>query len=179
MSLKNTKKEYGILTKTIHWLSALIVIGLLCLGLYMSGLEASEFKKTLYGLHKSFGIVVLVLILGRIGWHIHSNRPEALSSLKKWEKIFAKSLYLFFYAALIAMPLSGWTMSAAAGKPVIFFGLFTLPALVSPSKELGGLMHEIHEILGFILIGGIALHTLAALKHHLINKDSLLRRMLP
>lgn len=180
MIIRNTDDRYGLLTVLFHWLIAVLIIGLLGLGLYMTDLEFSPGKLVLYGWHKSFGIVVLALVILRLSWKIlNAGKPRALPTHKPWEKILAKIAHLALYAAMFIMPLSGWIMSSAKGYPVSVFGWFTLPDLVSKNKALGDLAGNIHDTAAWILIGIIGLHIAGALKHHLVDRDGTLRRILP
>lgn len=179
MNWKNTDSAYGLAAKGFHWIVAVLVIGLLCLGLYMADLEPNPFKFNLYFWHKSFGIAVLALMLARLGWKLSNTRPEKLATHKPWEKTLASIAHALLYALAIAMPLSGWIMSSAKGFSVSVFGLFTLPDLVAENKAIGALMAEFHETAAWIVIALLALHIGGALKHHFIDRDSTLRRMLP
>lgn len=179
MQLNNTPETYGIVTKSFHWLMALLIIGLLAVGLLMEDISELSLKLKVYGLHKSFGIVVLTLAIARIGWHLYSKKPGFVPGLKKIERLAASVVHGFFYIGMVGMPLSGWMMSSAAGRPVSVFGLFTLPDLVPQDQALREVFGTAHEVLGYTLIIGILAHAGAALKHHFVNKDQTLRRMLP
>ena len=133
-------------------------------------------KLKLYGWHKAFGILVLGLALLRIIWRLSNKTPNL--AIPKLELIAARLAHVGLYALMLAMPLSGWLMSSAAGLPPSFFGLFTLPSLVAPSDELRHVFGFMHQWFAYGLIALIAVHTLAALKHHFIDKDDILRRML-
>ena len=178
MTLKNTPDSYGHVSKGFHWGMALIIVALLAVGLTM-GDYALSLKLKAYNLHKSFGILVLFLVLLRIFWHVFSKKPGFVPGLKPWEKWAATGAHLFLYAAMIGMPIAGWLMSSAAGRPVEVFGLFTLPDLIGKSDQNRDLFATIHEYLGYALIAAICVHAGAALKHHFISKDATLRRMLP
>jgi cytochrome b561 len=179
MTINNTQTRYGSVTKSLHWLTALLVIGLLAVGLYMADLPNSPDKLKIYGLHKSFGITVLSLTFCRILWHIISKKPGPVETLKPWEKHLSKALHAFLYIFLVAMPLTGWLRSSAGNFPVSFFGLFALPNLVAPDKEMTEIFKELHETIGTLIMITVGLHIAAALKHHFIDKDTVLKRMLP
>lgn len=178
-TLPPEKQSYDPVAKSFHWVIALLIIGLLALGLYMGSVEFSPFKLKLYGWHKSFGFVVLVLIALRLSWRLSHRYPQSLPSHMKWEKILAKLTHFALYFCAFAMPLSGWAMSSASGHGAQIFGLFNLPAIMPESKDLDHLFEEIHEITAWGLMGLIALHFVGAVKHHIIDKDSTIKRMLP
>lgn len=116
MLLKNTSTRYGVITKTFHWVMALLVILMLMLGLYMTDVTEMATKLMLYNRHKSLGVLVLLLAMGRIGWHLYSRRPDFVASLKSYEKAGAHVLHMLLYVCMVGMPLSGWLMSSAAGR---------------------------------------------------------------
>ncbi len=176
MQIKNTENRYGAIAIFLHWLVAILLIGLLILGLYMVAVPISLEKLKLYGWHKEYGMLALMLALIRIVWRVANIIPSL--SLPLWEIIAARTVHWAFYGFMFAMPVTGWIITSAAGLPVSFFGLFVLPNLVSPNPDLMQLFQEIHEWLGYGLIATIVLHTSAALKHHFINKDDILKRML-
>ena len=177
--LKNSRENYGNVTRAIHWIVALLVIFMLCLGLYMGGVKDMSTKLQLFNLHKSIGACILFLVVIRICWHQYSKTPEFLSSLKNWEKISARAVHFLLYIAMLGMPLSGWLLSSAAGRPVHVFGLFTLPDLIGLDKPLSHRLGDVHGVLAYILIGLIVLHAGGALKHYFIDRDGTLQRMLP
>ena len=178
-NIKNTKENYGIVAISLHWLMAILIIAMIILGIYMNGIENSPEKFKLYGLHKSFGSLILGLVSLRLIWKLMNIAPELPLNMKHWEKIVAKLGHLALYFFMFAIPISGWLMSSAAGCSVSFFGLFTLPNLVQPSNELRNFFGEAHEIMAFSLIGFIILHFTAAAQHHFLKKDNVLTRMLP
>lgn len=176
MQLKNSENHFGIIAITLHWVMAILLIGLLALGLYMVGVPISLEKLKLYGWHKEYGILALLLVIIRIIWRFTNITPRL--SLPLLEKLAARAVHWAFYGFMIAMPITGWLITSAAGLPVSVFGWFVLPNLVGPNDQLMKLCEEIHKWLGYGLIATIILHASAALKHHFINKDDILRRML-
>lgn len=179
MQIKNSTERYGAIARLLHWSVSLLVIGLLAVGLIMTEMEFSPDTLKLYGLHKSFGIIVLTLMTLRLIWRLMNTRPELPKTIEEWQARAAKATHWLFYALLFAMPLTGWLMSSAAGFPVSVFGLPALPDLVAPNKELGEIFEEAHELIGYSLIGLIVLHISAALMHHFYYKDGVLATMLP
>ena len=169
--------SYHFISKSFHWVVALMMVGLLALGYYMSGLEGSPFKYGLYGWHKSFGILVLALAVLRLSWRFYQGAPEGLGTHQRWEKILSKVTHVVLYLAIFAMPLSGWLMSSAGGHGVKFFGLFKMPDLIAKNKALGGVFNQTHEILGYVILAAMILHLAGALKHHFIDADETIKRM--
>lgn len=178
MLIKNTTTQYGIVAKSIHWLMALIIIGMLVLGLYMSDLPISELKLQLYGIHKEFGLLILLLVMFRITWRIGNIVPLLPNTIPAWQKFAANAVHWMLYGFMFAMPITGWLMTSAAGLPPSFFGLFVLPALLAPNPDLMNVFIQIHTWLAYGLIVTFCGHAGAALMHHFINKDDVLKRML-
>ncbi len=178
MGARNTAVSYGWVAKSLHWSMGVLMIGMLALGYYMNGLESTPFKFDLYWWHKSFGTLVLMLVAVRLAWKA-ANPHVAPVPMPRWQVMAARAVHFSLYVLMFAMPLSGLVMSSAFGFPVSFFGLFTLPSLISPDKELGSLAAELHEIGMYALFALISLHVAAALKHHFLEHDGTLRRMLP
>ncbi|MBU0859630.1 MAG: cytochrome b, partial [Alphaproteobacteria bacterium] len=180
MGLKNTTLTYGTVARYIHWATAFIVLFLLALGLYMEDLDFSPQKLALYGLHKSFGFTVLGLVIVRILWRAANPAPHHLATHQRWEVLLARFMHVCLYLALIGMPLSGWVMSSAADFPHTFFNLFSMPDLIPGKNDaLYKLSRLAHGWCAYALIAAIGLHMAGALKHHVIDRDSTLRRMLP
>jgi cytochrome b561 len=162
-------------------------------------IEAEEGGNALYYWHSSLGVLVFLLVLARIAWFFVSPPPRLPPSTSRLMRSMARSLHASFYALLLALPLSGWLASSAEGASVSFFGLGTLPrweiqaggpaARAAPEDEDKGtaargesgeeFFEEAHEFLGDALLILVALHALAALKHHFVNGDDVLTRMLP
>jgi cytochrome b561 len=115
----------------------------------------------------------------RLGWRWANPTPTLPDTLKPYERSLARFTHALLYVLLFAVPFTGWTMSSARGFPVSWFGLFTLPDLVPKDKSLYNMLVTTHTVLAWILGGVVTLHLGAALKHHFMLKDDVLRRMLP
>jgi len=178
MAVKNTKNTWGSIAKSFHWIIALLVIGLLGVGLYMGGMENSPLKFQVYTVHKSLGFLVLWLVALRLVWKFYTRAPDLISA-HKWERALAHGTHFLLYVCLILQPLSGWIMSSASGRASPLIYGFDLPQIVDPDLSIGGLFHDIHEITGYVLLALVSLHFAGALKHHFIDRDETLRRMLP
>ncbi|MCE3043545.1 cytochrome b [Legionella sp. 16cNR16C] len=176
MLLKNSNNHFGLVAILFHWIMAILIIGLLIMGIYMVELPISLQKLKLYGWHKEYGLLALALVIVRLCWRIINISPEL--SLPRYEIIAARLVHWAFYGFMFAMPITGWLITSAAGLPASFFGLFTLPNLIAPDEEQRQFYELVHEWLGYGLIVTIILHASAALKHHFINRDNVLRRMI-
>lgn len=181
MLTKNTKKNYGIISKTLHWGIAIIFLVQFILIFWKRYFlpEGSPLKSLLIGgLHKPIGMIAFVMGLLFILWRLINVKPNFPPAMSEWEKITANTVHGLLYATMIIMPLSGLIMSVAAGYPPNFFGLFQVPQFIEINKQTADTFFEIHELTGIAIIFLVALHTLAALKHHFINRDNVLKRML-
>jgi len=176
MTLKNSSTQFGSISIALHWIIALLMIGMLCVGLYMVGLPLSPQKIQIYGWHKATGMFILLMVLLRLIWRLSNIQPRL--KLPFWEKISARVMHWLLYALMFLMPLTGWLMTSAAGYTVSFFGLFIIPAPISANEQAKALFGTLHEGFAYALIVAIIIHILAALKHHFIDKDDILRRML-
>lgn len=175
MYIKNTYYSYGIVSITFHWLIALLIISMLALGLYMVDLPIGLTKMKLYRWHKEWGILILGIVLLRLFWRAINVRPRL--NIEAWEKLIARLTHHMLYILMVMMPLTGWCMSSAAGLSVSFFGIMVMPDIISPDATLRPIFAKLHQSLAYLLIALIILHVLAALKHHFINRDDVLRRM--
>ncbi len=170
--------RYSTGSKWLHWIVALIIIILLPISFFLSDFP-KEMQPLAYMIHKSLGLTVLVLMLLRLLWIVHTGRPELPFSVPRWEKILSLIVQNSLYVFLILMPLSGWIMSISADRTPVYFGLFEVPLFGIPvDKSLSELFAKIHEIIAYILATLVTLHLLGALKHDLIDKDKIMHRML-
>lgn len=178
-----TPTRYGTVAMTLHWLIAIAILALLVVGKYMNGLPDDDPNKfNLYQMHKSFGITVLVLTVVRIAWRLMHPVPALPAGLPAWQRWGAHLSHFGLYALMLAIPLSGWAVASSSpwGIPTILFGAVELPNLpVAADKETNEFFEETHELLGNLMILLLILHVLAALKHHFVDRDTVLRRMLP
>lgn len=177
--LKNLSNQYGTLAKSFHWIVALAIIGMIPFGWYMGDMERGPERAEMYGLHKSIGITVLLLMIARVCWRIYNGKlPRDNPAHPKWERMLANTVHALLYVCALAMPLTGWGMSSAGGHDVFWFGI-PVPPLVEPNRELGGLFSSIHSAAAWAVISLVSLHILGALKHHFVDKDGTILRMFP
>lgn len=165
----------------LHWLIAVLIV-LNTVAAWVSEDMPKEDRSIIIGNHKAIGITIILLTLVRIAWRLTHQAPPLVDTLKAWEAALAKVTHVGFYFLMLALPLSGWAMSSSfsQGKPVSMFGLFNMPALpVAYDKATNGMFHEMHEIGANLMVLLFVLHVVAALKHHWIDKDTTMRRMVP
>ena len=178
MQWRNSERRYGAISKGFHWGVGLLIVGMIALGLYMEDMHGPDKLKT-YAFHKATGLVILGLVILRINWKLSQQSPLLPASLSKPHVIGARLAHFALYLCIFLMPLSGWLMSSAAGFPVSIYGWFVMPDLIGPDKPTARFMHKAHGILADALIILISLHVLAALLHHFVYKNNVLRTMFP
>ncbi len=170
---------YHAVAKTLHWLTAVAVLGLLGVGLWMTGLPLGLLKLQIYNWHKWIGLAVLVLTVLRLLWRWRHPPPPLPDAISRWERTLAPVGHWALLLLLLAMPLTGWLMSSAAGISVIWFGVLPLPDLVPRGTELFEALRSAHYILSRVLIVVVVLHIAAVFHHDVIRHDGIFRRMWP
>lgn len=179
MPIKNLADRWGGVSITLHWLTALMIAGLVVVGLLMQELGNSPTKIQIYGLHKSIGLTVLALTVLRLLWRLFAGVPEPVAGTPRWQRWASGATHGALYVVLLAMPLSGWLYNSASGFPLKWFGLFKLPKLSGYDAEVKAFALQAHETLFLVLVAIVGVHALAALKHHYFDRDRTLARMLP
>ncbi|MBV5284627.1 MAG: cytochrome b [Methyloversatilis discipulorum] len=171
--------RYTRTAMTLHWLIALMLFGMFGFGLYMVELPLSPQKLKFYSYHKWAGVTVFLLVLARLAWRI-THRPPALpADMPGWQVTAAKAGHHLLYLLMVIVPLSGWLMSSAKGFQTVWFGVLPLPDLLAKDEALGEALLLTHRLLNWFFMLVVAGHVVAALKHHFIDRDGLLSRMLP
>ncbi len=179
MPLRSTGDHWGVVMILIHWLTALAVFGLFALGLWMTGLSYYDpWYHRAPELHRGSGVLLLLLSGGRLLWRLFDGRPQELPGHRKWEQHVAKIVHSLLYLLLFAVMVSGYLISTADGRGIDVFGWFTLPATLHGLDGQEDIAGEVHLLLASTLIGLALLHAGAALKHHLIDRDRTLTRMM-
>jgi len=165
--------------RLLHWLIAGLVAVQVPLAWTMIDQPLGPDKVANYGLHKSMGILLFGLGAVRVITALLTNRPELPSSMPGILRIISRVNELVLFIIVLLMPLTGWLMSSAANFPVNFFGLFTLPDIVEPDKQLFQSLQIAHRLQSYVLLALVTVHTLAALRHLLIVRDNVVYTMLP
>jgi cytochrome b561 len=171
--------RYGAVAQALHWLIAALVLVMFGLGWTMADLPLGEQKLELYQLHKSLGATIFALVVLRLAWRLTHAPPPLPARLPAWERSAAVAAHALFYVLLLVQPLIGLLQSNAANFPVVAWGVVPLPALIGSDEALGETLVEVHEVVARVLLVLILVHVGAALRHHFVLKDDVLRRMLP
>ena len=187
MQLKNTSNRYGGVAQTLHWLIVALIITQWVLAQLAEAAghdkaahpAAALHQLALLARHKSVGLTIFALAIVRLVWRFVSPPPPMPNTMPRWQVKAAQLTHFAFYALLLLLPISGLVMSAASNYPVSYFGWFTIPNIVAPDEALKDIMKERHEMLFDILMVVAVVHVIAALKHHFVDRDGVLRRMLP
>ena len=179
MNIQNSRSEWGLFSIVVHWLVAIVVFGLFGLGLYMVELDYYDsMYKTAPFVHKSIGALLFFVVIFRVLWRFISPPPDALETHKKWERTLAHWVHIALYCIVLILMVSGYLISTADGRPVSVFGWFELPSIISGIDNQEDIAGEIHEILAYVLISMVAIHAAGALKHHFLDRDRTILRML-
>ena len=177
--MRNTSKAYGLVAIFLHWLDALIIILLFAIGFYMVDLTYYDsLYKPLPFIHKSVGMLMVFWFLFRIFWRVTNVSPDPLDGTTPSERTLAKLAHRGLYLLITIVLVSGYLIPTAAGAGISVFDLFSIPATITGIPNQEDLAGAVHRYVAYALIALVALHAAAALKHHFINHDNTLRRML-
>ncbi len=179
MQLRNTSRRYGIISISLHWIFAIAVYAMFGLGLWMVTLSYYDgWYHQAPELHKSIGVLLMMGLVIRVIWRHISLPPAAPKTHSKFTRISAVAAHITLYALLFALLISGYLISTAEGKPISVFGIFDVPATLADAGSQADIAGVIHLWLAWSVVILSVLHGLAALKHHFIDKDDTLKRML-
>jgi len=173
---RNTRETWGTLSKSLHWLIAVLIALQVGLGAVASDMKLSPLKLDLFVWHKSIGILVLVLVLLRLGWRLGQPTPSP-ADVSPLLRRLATVNHVLLYALLLLIPLSGWVINSAAGIPLKLFWLVPLPDLTGADEAVKEFAAGLHEVGIILLLAVLVLHVGAALWHHFVHRDAILRRM--
>ncbi len=177
MALRDDRTHFGTISIINHWTIAALIIIMLGLGLYMDDMSSGPQQDRIIGIHQSIGVLVLFLAAWRVLWRLIFGFPEEVAVMPRWQANAARAAHIALLVLILAMPVSGYIHASTGGYAVSLFGLFELPALPQ-SKGVSEIMFEVHETLADLLMVVIVVHVAAALKHHVVDKDATLKRML-
>lgn len=174
-----TPATYTPIAIALHWAVALLIFFAWPMGVYMHDLPLSPQKLHYYAWHKWAGVTVFLLAVVRLAWRSKYPTPPMPDSMPAWQKGAATGLHHLLYLLILLIPLTGWLMSSAKGFQTVWFGVLPLPDLLAKDKALGDLLAGVHKALNLGLLVLVLAHVAAAVKHHLVDRDDILARMLP
>lgn len=171
--------KYSLSMRIMHWTVSVMIITLLCVGTYMTDLPYGDEKLQIYTMHKSFGLITFILILIRIAARLSSDVPALPSAIKPMEAKIASWTVALFYLCMVLMPLSGYIMSMAGGRGINFLGTgHMVPDLIGIYPDFANIAGRAHGVVAVVLTSLIALHIIGAIKHLVIDKMNLFKRMI-
>ena len=174
-----TTNKWPLGSRILHWLSALFIFGLFALGYWMRTLDYYDpWYQPAPDLHKSFGVVLILIMMIRLLWRFFTSAPAHLTNHKPWEINLAKAIHWALYLGVILILITGYLIATSENRPIEVFELFNVPVLIQAFEEQEDIAGIIHEWAAYILMGCVGLHMAGALKHHFIDKDKTLKRML-
>ena len=177
--VQDSADRYGIVSQAFHWLIVILIVVQYLVGSIAEDLPQGFEKLVLVSRHKSLGITILALVLLRLLWRLANKPPPPPRGLHPLLSGLGRMTHVVLYALILALPVTGWLASSYANSPVSWWGWLTLPDMVAPGEENFERLSGLHELLTKILVIFVILHAAAALAHHFLFKDDVLRRMLP
>ena len=176
-AVSNTTR-YTTTAIAFHWLLGLMIVTSFGVGLYMTELPFGPERLKFFNWHKWAGVTILALSALRLLWRLTHKPPPDLP-MPGWQQRAAHAAHGLLYVLFFAVPLAGWAYSSSAGFPIVLYGVLPLPDFVPVDRDLAELAKNVHKALAFGLAGVVLLHVAGGLKHHFIDRDALLQRMLP
>lgn len=173
------KNPYGTTAIALHWLIFTLIACGFALGLYMVDLPLSPQKLKYFSWHKWIGVTVFVLAVARLAWRLTHPAPALPATMPMWQQHAAAANLVLLYVLILAIPLIGWLYSSATGVPTVYLRLVQLPDLLAKDEALAELLRFVHVILNYTMLLLVIIHAAAALKHHFVDRDDVLLRMLP
>jgi cytochrome b561 len=179
MALRNSQQGYGWLAIVLHWLVAVAVIGLFSLGFWMVELSYyDDWYRRAPDIHRSIGVLLFAVVVLRLVWRWVNPSPRPLPNHKRWEVVSAHLAHLLLYVLMFVAMISGYLITTADGSSIRVFGWFEVPSVTGQIKGMEDVAGTFHYRATWALVALAGVHALAALKHHLIDRDDTLRRML-
>ena len=171
--------RYNATAIALHWLVFALVVCGFALAVYMVDLPLSPQKLRYFSWHKWTGVTIFMLAVARLAWRLTHDAPPAVSGMPRWQRRAASVSHILLYALIIVIPVTGWLYSSAAGVQTVYLGVLALPDLLVKDKAVAGVLKSIHVTLNYTLLALVVVHAAAALKHHFVDRDDVLKRMLP
>lgn len=175
----STPARYTSTAIALHWLMFALIASGFALAVYMTGLPLSPQKLKYFSWHKWIGVTVFMLVVARLAWRLTHPAPALPAMMPAWQQRAAALIHAALYALVLVIPPTGWLYSSATGVPTVYLGLLQLPDLLEKDKALAGQLKLVHVTLNYTMLTLVVIHIAAALKHHFVDRDGVLRRMLP
>jgi cytochrome b561 len=178
MALGSTPTAWGAMAKTFHWVVAALVIYSTGYGWWMTHVAERAGRTALYQSHSSIGYDLLLLLVLRLAWRLIDRAPALPDNLQRWERVTARASHVLLYLLMLAVSIGGWLLLGTFSRTIegTLFGIIAVPPPVL-DRSLHGVLEEGHEFLAYALLALVAVHVAAALRHHYIKKNDVLRRM--
>jgi cytochrome b561 len=176
--MSDASPRYTRTAMALHWAAAVLIVVAFFVGLWMVPLAFSPLKFRAYAYHKWMGITVFLLAFAHLAWRVAHPAPPPVS-MPEWQRRASETVHVLLYALMFASPISGYFYSSATGVQTVYLGIAPLPDLVGKDKELANVLKAVHSTLNYAFAALVVLHAAAAIKHHLIDHDGMLGRMLP
>ncbi|MDW3680482.1 cytochrome b [Cupriavidus sp. CV2] len=171
---------YGATAIGLHWIIALLIFAAFGLGLYMTSIPGlSMLKLKLFSWHKWIGVTIFAFAVLRVLWRATHRVPAPAAGTPAWQAKAAHVAHLLLYALIVVVPITGYLYSSASGVPVVYLGIWQLPALIEKNDELKEILKLVHIWLNYLMAVIVVVHAAAAIKHQFIERDGTLARMLP
>jgi cytochrome b561 len=178
MSDSKAPAAYSLTARVLHWITAVLVLTTIPIGIVMANVSAGALQDSLYVLHRSIGTVIIPLIIVRLGYRL-THRPLPLpDDIPPLQQFAARTTHWGLYALLIVQPFVGWVATSAYGAPIMVFGLFQLPPIWPQDQPFSERLFVVHQLIGLAIVCLAAAHIGAALHHHFVRKDRVLMRMI-
>jgi cytochrome b561 len=179
MKFRNDEQRYGAVAQLLHWVIVALFFASIAIAWSIDDLPIGPEKIQRYNLHKSIGVTILVLMCLRLLWRWLDPAPLLPARMPRWERRAARASHVTLYALMLLQPVTGLVHSWAANFPVVVWGRIILPSLVGPDEGVKKLFVAIHTWISWLIVLLVILHIAAALRHHFVLRDDILRRMLP
>ena len=178
MPVQSNDEGYSFTARVLHWVTAVIVIGMIPVGIYMVEASPGPTQDFLFHLHRSFGVVLLPIVLARLAYRFAHPPPPLPTDIPVVQRGAAHAVHYALYALLIVQPIVGWIATSAYRAPILVFWLFVLPPIWPVDRAFSERMFLVHRLIGFTIAFLAVMHIAAALYHHFVRKDATLMRML-
>ncbi len=168
---------YTGVARSLHWVTAAMVLTIIPVGLIMANIEQSPLKDTLYHVHRSLGIILIPVVFYRL-YYRGTHRPRPLpADIPELQRFVANSVHHLLYLLLVVQPIIGWVATSAYRAPILFFGTFEVPPIWPENRALSEQLFTVHRIIGIVMAALLVAHIGGAIYHHFIRRDRVLLRM--